>query len=144
MEEPERVSNIIGSLLREMGSQDLLVLSDIDRRWPEIVGNNLASRVKPLKLVKGTLWLGTPSPVWSQEVMFARETIKNRVKEVVGFTLQEIRTAQVAEDDWPQTEDEGPGTTQTAHTRETNRDALTTLQRAKDSYERAKARKSRR
>ncbi len=144
MEEPERISNIIGSLLREMGSQDLLVLSDIDRRWPEIVGDNLASRVRPLKLVKGTLWLGTPSPVWSQEVMFARETIKNRVKEVVGFALQEIRTTQIAEEDWPQAEDDGPGTTQTAFSRETNRDALTTLQRAKESYERAKGKKIRR
>ncbi len=141
MEEPERISNIIGGLLRDIGSQDLLVLSDINRRWPEIVGESLASRVLPLKLVKGTLWLGTPSPVWSQEVMFAREAIKNRVKEVVGYALQDIRTTQISEDAWSQEAEAGLGTTQMAAARETNRDALATLQRAKESYERAKTKK---
>ncbi len=144
MEEPESVSTIINSVLREMGSQELLLLANIDKRWEEIVGEVLADKVRPLKISKGTLYLSTPSPVWSQEVLFAREMIKNRVKEVVGVDIQDIRTTQTPEGAERSKPRKSAGATETPTEAGANRDALATLQRAKESYERAKTRKSRR
>lgn len=144
MEEPESVATIINSLMREMGSQELLTLADIDRRWEEIVGEALAGKVRPLKIIKGTLYLSTPSPVWSQEILFARETIKSRIKEVVGTTIQEIRTTQTPEVPGMREAPRGTETPERPAAAGTNRDALATLQRAKESYERAKSRKRRR
>ncbi len=141
MEEPESVATIIHSLLREVGSQELLTLADIDRRWEEIVGEALAGKVKPLKILNGTLYLSTPSPVWSQEVLFAREMIKTRVKEVVGTTIVDIRTTQTAEISDTREAGKGPEAPERPAAAGANRDALATLQRAKESYERAKGRK---
>ncbi len=144
MEDPESVSNIIGSVLRDIGSQNLLTLADIDRRWGEIAGEALAGKVRPLKVINGTLYLSTPSPVWSQEVLFARQLIKDRVKEVVGASLKDIRTTQQPEGDGVRQERKDAEPPQDHPEPGTNRDALATLQRAQESYERAKARKHRR
>jgi len=134
----------MGSLLRDMGSQDLLKLADIDRRWSEIVGDALGKRVRPLKIHKGTLFLSTSSPVWSQEVLFARELIKERIREVVGTDIEDIRTVQTANAGDPQETRRDRGALESPPRAEANRDALATLQRAHASYERAKSRGRRR
>lgn len=141
---PEAVSSIIGNLLRDMGSQDLLKLADINRRWGEIVGEVLAARVRPLKIQAGTLYLSTSSPVWSQEILFAREMIKERIKEVVGSDIEQIRTVQTPYDNDPEVEQRDEGAPESPPRAEANRDALATLQRARESYERAKAKERRR
>ncbi len=141
---PEAVASIMGSLLRDMGSQDLLKMADIDRCWSEIVGDALGERVRPLKIHKGTLLLSTPSPVWSQEVLFARELIKERIREVLGTYIEDIRTVQTADAGDPQEARRDGEAPESPPRAAANRDALATLQRARESYECAKSRGRRR
>ncbi len=144
MDEPESASSIIRSVLCDLGSQDILALADIDRRWDEIVGETLSERVRPLKISKDTLFLCTPSPVWSQEVLFSRELIKERVKEIVGVSIKDIRTTQTQGGNEPRKERTSVEAARGLSGAEPNGDALAMLQRARASYERSKAKKRRR
>ncbi len=141
MNEPESVAKILSNVLQEIGAQDLLTLADIDKRWPEIVGEDLAKKARPYKIAQGVLFLATPSPVWSQEVLFARWMIMDRVREAVGIRLRDIRATQRAGAEEDHESPEHPQTTEKPGGTGAKRDALATLRHAQASYERAKAKK---
>lgn len=72
----------LGNRLRE---------ADIWRVWPEVVGNTIASRAEPLRIINGTLTVAVSNGPWMQELSFLREMIKDKLNMTLeGDIVREI------------------------------------------------------
>jgi hypothetical protein len=60
------------------------------RDWELAVGTRIATRTRPEKLERGTLWVITASAAWSQELSLLVDPIKERLANV-GVEVKELR-----------------------------------------------------
>ncbi len=131
----ERIGGILGKLLRETGSHDLLILADIDAHWEEIVGEALGCKTRPLKFLKGTLYLAAESPAWAQEALFMQEAIREHVRKTTGHELKGIRST--AQRPLARPKEEGAGIVEKT---KADADPLIMVERAQRSYKKNKQR----
>lgn len=62
------------------------------RRWPDIVGPDVAAHAQPSSLRKGVLRVRADSPVWANEIKYLVEEIRRRANEVAGTpVVAEVR-----------------------------------------------------
>jgi hypothetical protein len=54
------------------------------RRWPEIVGIELARACRPTNYEKGTVWIATSSAEWSQELRMQTDRILAELRKQSG------------------------------------------------------------
>lgn len=75
----------LGSILRKYIKDVDLVsvrkLSNIKRRWKDIVGHTISSHTSPYILRDGVLMITVDTPQWLHHLGFFKEEIKNKVKE---------------------------------------------------------------
>jgi predicted nucleic acid-binding Zn ribbon protein len=50
------------------------------RNWPDIVGEQMASRSQPDRYDRGTVWIAVNGSAWAQELRMASETILERLR----------------------------------------------------------------
>jgi predicted nucleic acid-binding Zn ribbon protein len=65
-----------------LGSTDLISL--IFGRWEELVGSSVASHVKPVRLVGGTLIVSADHPAWVTQIRHIAPEILERVATELG------------------------------------------------------------
>lgn len=53
-------------------------------RWPEVVGEQLADRCEPVRLVGDVLVIRAESSVWATQITYLAGTIVGRVSDVLG------------------------------------------------------------
>lgn len=53
-------------------------------RWPELVGDELASRCEPVRLTAGTLTIRTDSPGWATQLKYLVTPLRARCDELLG------------------------------------------------------------
>lgn len=61
-------------VLRTAKAQQIL------REWPEIVGEGLASRSRPDRYSKGTVWVAVQGSAWAQELRMRKDMILERLR----------------------------------------------------------------
>jgi predicted nucleic acid-binding Zn ribbon protein len=62
------------------------------RRWPEVVGEILADRCRPVAVRKGVLVVHVQSSVWMHELQMQKMEILERIQSLLGVsTIQDIR-----------------------------------------------------
>ena len=54
------------------------------QRWPEIVGEMLASRSQPDKVDRGTLWVSVQGSAWAQELRMLETQILAKITAISG------------------------------------------------------------
>ncbi len=54
------------------------------RRWPEVVGSELAKRSNPERYERGTVWVAVTGSAWAQELRMIKDRILDRLREVSG------------------------------------------------------------
>ncbi|MGA1191592.1 MAG: DciA family protein [Bdellovibrionota bacterium] len=61
--------------------------------WAEIVGEHIAQHAKPLKVVRGELYVKVSNPIWAQELAMLKETLLIRLEKVSSSTapIHDIR-----------------------------------------------------
>ncbi|MCK4777658.1 MAG: DUF721 domain-containing protein [Actinomycetia bacterium] len=59
--------------------------------WNEIVGENLAKNSQPIGVKKGTLFVRTLSPVWSQELIY----IKHKIIKLMNIKLKYMQIKNI-------------------------------------------------
>ncbi len=60
------------------------------KRWPEVVGERLASRSRPLLLRGKRLYLEVASSAWAAELSCRREELSRLIRERAGVEVEEI------------------------------------------------------
>ncbi len=84
---PRPLGHALGSLADELAPRT--VLADVQRAWPEVVGQEIACQARPTAERSGTLTVSCAAAVWAQELDLMAPTILeslNRVLPSAGLT----------------------------------------------------------
>ena len=65
-------------------------LGGVFGRWDEAVGEALAAHVQPVKLDGTTLVVQVDDPAWATQLKFLEGTLKQRLAEIAGATIERI------------------------------------------------------
>jgi predicted nucleic acid-binding Zn ribbon protein len=67
-----------------------LQMGGVFGRWAEAVGDAVAAHVKPVKLDGTKLIVEVDDPAWATQLRFLEESMKRRLLEVAGATIETI------------------------------------------------------
>ena len=81
---PRRVSASLDAVTRNLGGQGGPALVDLLRRWPAVVGEQLAAHSRPLSLRDGALAIGVEEPAWGAQLGWLEADLLRRLAEALG------------------------------------------------------------
>lgn len=70
-----------------LGGPPVSILTQLESRWPDIVGPALSAGTRPVELVDGVLRVACDDPAWASQVGWMEAQIKKRFHEVFGQDL---------------------------------------------------------
>ena len=82
--EPDSIGTLLQRWIRKNHLEDDILRHTLRLRWPEVVGDRLATRTRPEVLYKGRLKVVVANSTWLNELTFMREEIIARINEVMG------------------------------------------------------------
>lgn len=102
MRYPQPLRDVVREELSVLGLADRLKEAEIWRLWPEIVGQTIASRAMPLRIIKGTLTLAVSSGPWKQELMFLKAAMIEKLNACLGGEIVReivLKSGKITKDD---------------------------------------------
>ena len=84
MKFPQPLTNLLAQELKGLGLAERLREAEIWRLWPEVVGQAVASRAQPLRIINGTLTVAVSSGPWMQELTFLKTMMQEKLNERLG------------------------------------------------------------
>jgi hypothetical protein len=81
---PRRISASLDAVARNLGGAGGPALVDLLRRWPEVVGEQLAAHCRPLTLRAGTLTIGTDDAAWGAQLGWLEADLKRALDDALG------------------------------------------------------------
>lgn len=91
MRYPLPLSNLVQDEMKMRGLAERLREADIWRLWPEIVGQTVATRAQPLRIINGILTVVVSSGPWMQELNFLKGVMKEKLNErLEGEVVKDI------------------------------------------------------
>jgi len=81
---PRPLSGVMRESLAGLGLAERLRETEIWRIWPDIVGDALASRAYPVRIINGTLTVAVSSAPWMQELRFMTAMMKEKLNSCLG------------------------------------------------------------
>ncbi len=81
---PRPLSGVVQDSLVGLGLAERLREAEIWRIWPNVVGEALASRACPLRIINGTLTVAVSSAPWMQELRFMTAMMKEKLNSCLG------------------------------------------------------------
>ena len=84
MEEIKSIGSVIESVVREMGINKKINISNIFNHWEKIVGHEIAKRSRPHKLVNMTLYISVSSSTWANELSLMSEDLIMNINSFAG------------------------------------------------------------
>lgn len=85
------LDTVLGGLQNQYQRQDHRQLQQIIRCWAEVVGPVVAAQTCPLNLYRGVLKVATSSAAWSQNLVFERQRILDKLNQVLALQITDIR-----------------------------------------------------
>lgn len=90
MTDPIPISNSLDGVVRALRGPDRRDVSGVFGRWDEVVGEQVAAHVTPLKLDDGTLVVEVDDATWATQVKFLTGTIIERLGTVADVTIRRV------------------------------------------------------
>ena len=88
------VSGVLPGLMRDRGWEKQLDLHSIFPRWSELVDPEVSDHAKPLKIVRGVLWLEVENSSWLQELQYQKFHLLDVLNESLRLSrLTDIKMA---------------------------------------------------
>lgn len=81
---PKPLAEVLHDELKGLGLAERLREADIWRLWPAVVGQVIASRAQPLRIINGTLTVAVSSGPWMQELSFLKGMIREKLNDRLG------------------------------------------------------------
>jgi hypothetical protein len=81
---PRPVRDSLAAVTRNLGGAGGPALVDLLRRWPEVVGEQLAAHCRPLSLRSATLTIAADEPAWGAQLGWLEADLKRRLDEALG------------------------------------------------------------
>ena len=82
-----KLKDLLGPVGKKLRLEDPAAAGSIWRRWPQMVGDDVARNAEPTSLKEGVLRIRTSSPTWATEMSYLANDIKDRVNEALGKPL---------------------------------------------------------
>lgn len=82
-----RLKDLLGPVGKKLRLDDPVAAGAIWRRWPDIVGDDIARNAEPTSLKEGVLRIRTSTPTWATEMSYLANDIKERVNRAIGKQL---------------------------------------------------------
>lgn len=86
--DPSKIDSVLRTVFSNPKFHDRLARYSFVTHWHEIVGARIAQHARPLKVVRGMLYVQVENPIWAQELVFFKETMITRLKEYVKSDIQ--------------------------------------------------------
>lgn len=83
------------TFVRNLGAPPVSVLTQLDDRWPELVGPGLASATRPVELIDGVLTVACDDAAWASQISWMESQIKKRFDATFGSGLLRRVTTRV-------------------------------------------------
>jgi len=84
---PRPLSGIVQESLTGLGLAGWLRETEIWRVWPDVVGETLACRAQPVRIINGTLTVAVSSAPWMQELRFMTAMMKEKLNKRLGADI---------------------------------------------------------
>jgi hypothetical protein len=78
------VGDLLAGLLGRKEFAEGMRLGRLAKRWPEVVGERLATECRPVRLEAGTLTVAASSGPWGAQVRFLAGEIQTRANRTLG------------------------------------------------------------
>ena len=85
--DPSKLADPLERLIRNLGAPPISILSQLQDRWPELVGPGLAGPTRPVELVDRVLTIGCEDAAWAAQVGWMEAQIMQRFEAVFGADL---------------------------------------------------------
>lgn len=92
--DPATVGASLDRLLGNLGGPTSQTMAGLERRWAEVVGDQVASHTRPVRVRRGTLLVSVDDPAWASELRWMTDEIATRARDVLGdasITRIEVR-----------------------------------------------------
>ena len=80
----------VNRLLQRLGSPNIDTVSGVFGLWKELVGEQVAQHVSPIKLDRGRLLIEVDDPAWSTHMKFLERDICTTLSHHTGTTISGI------------------------------------------------------
>lgn len=84
----ERVHYLLLPIIKELGIEDGIRLSEIKKDWNNLFYEPLSSHLLPYKLSEGKLLILVDSPIWHQQVQYFKGDL---VKKLCHYGVRDVR-----------------------------------------------------
>ncbi|MFM7762247.1 MAG: DciA family protein, partial [Acidimicrobiaceae bacterium] len=85
-----KLSDELNRLLHSLGSPNIDTVSGVFGLWQELVGEQVATHVTPIKLDRGRLLIEVDDPAWSTHMKFLERDICTSLSHHTGTTISGI------------------------------------------------------
>ena len=82
-----RLEDLLGPVGKKLRLEDPVAAGAVWKRWPEIVGEEIARNAEPTSLKEGVLRVRTSTPTWATELSYLAGDLQQRVNRAVGKPL---------------------------------------------------------
>lgn len=82
--EPVPLSESLERLVGHLGAPPISILTQLEARWPDVVGPALSATTRPVELVDGVLTIACSDGAWAAQVGWMEAQITERFDEVFG------------------------------------------------------------
>ena len=81
---PRPVAASLEAVTRALGGEGAPPLVDLLRRWPAVVGEQVAAHSKPLSLRDGVLTIAADEPAWGAQLRWLEADLRARLDAALG------------------------------------------------------------
>ena len=85
-----KLGDELNKLLHSLGSPNIDTVSGVFGLWQELVGDQVAAHVTPVKLDRGRLLIEVDDPAWSTHMKFLERDICTSLSHHTGTTISGI------------------------------------------------------
>ena len=85
-----KLGDELNKLLHSLGSPNIDTVSGVFGLWQELVGDQVAAHVTPVKLDRGRLLIEEDDPAWSTHMKFLERDICTSLSHHTGTTISGI------------------------------------------------------
>jgi hypothetical protein len=89
-DDPRPVTESLDRVLRSLRGGDARGTGTLHGRWEEIVGPEIATHARPVKLSDGRLVVDVDEPAWATQLRFLEAELVTRLRDVGGLTVSHV------------------------------------------------------
>lgn len=89
-DEPVAVSAALEGILRSLRAPSRREVSGIFGGWAELVGDQIAAHVRPVRLDAGVLLVEVDDPGWATQIRFLADDLIARLQAATGTSIERL------------------------------------------------------